>query len=70
MSITSPSKKSRFILVRSASYLFNQVNSDVIPKYLGGSKDYSDKRIEVLNTSRATLSAVDSLIQGKWISVK
>ena len=25
---------------------------------------------EVLNTSRATLSAVDSLIQGKWISVK
>ena len=25
---------------------------------------------EVVNTSRATLSAVDSLIQGKWISVK
>lgn len=25
---------------------------------------------EVINTSRATLSAVDSLIQGKWISIK
>jgi len=25
---------------------------------------------EVLNTSRATLAAVDSLIQGKWISIK
>jgi len=25
---------------------------------------------EVLNTSRATLAAVDSLIEGKWISIK
>jgi len=25
---------------------------------------------EVLNTSKATLGAVDSLIQGKWISIK
>ena len=25
---------------------------------------------EVLNTSKATLAAVDSLIQGKWISIK
>ena len=25
---------------------------------------------EVLNTSKATLAAVDSLIEGKWISIK